>query len=485
MKRLTLRSDLDSLLKIMLLTVLVYSIIIFNASGAFADSKRVLLGLDSSLISDVAEKRIESIVNISSTKVVKTNEGQRSHPFFNDPFFKHFFGQGFFDVPRERRERSLGSGVIVSEDGLVLTNNHVIENAEEIRITLADRREMKAEIVGTDPQSDVAVIRLVGDLRDIKPIPIGDSTQLRLGEIVLAMGNPFGLKHTVTMGIVSAKGRANIGITDYEDFIQTDAAINPGNSGGALINLKGELVGINTAIISRSGGYQGIGFAIPSEMAKGIMNSLVKHGKVMRGWLGVSIQDLNQELAKAMGLEQTKGVLVSEVVKGSPAQKSGVKRGDVILKINDRPVNSTGQLKNIVASMGAGTEVSVEYIRDKKTGTRSVELGLIPENQADHSLSEKDAGALSGITVAPLNDENRARFRIPEQVNQGVVIASVSQGSPAQRANLRPGDIILEVNRMDVNSVDDFKEAYKKSPAEETLLLVYRNGRTYFLVLRK
>ncbi|WP_300462667.1 trypsin-like peptidase domain-containing protein [Desulfobacula sp.] len=229
MRSLTLGSRMNIMLKLMLLIVLAFQIISFNASNGFADSKSALLVRGGSVIADVAEKRINSVVNISSTKVIKTQQGQQYHPFFNDPFFQHFFGQGFFNIPRERREKSLGSGVIVSKDGLVLTNNHVVDNAEEILVTLADEREMEAKIVGTDPKSDVAVLQLKGDLKGIEPIPIGDSSVLRLGEIVLAMGNPFGLDHTVTMGIVSAKGRANVGITDYEDFIQTDAAINPGN----------------------------------------------------------------------------------------------------------------------------------------------------------------------------------------------------------------------------------------------------------------
>lgn len=473
------------MLKWILLAILVFQVNLINASTVSADSKNNLLGSGNTVIADVAEKRIISVVNISSTKVIKTQQSQQYNPLFNDPFFQHFFGRGFFNIPRERREKSLGSGVIVSKDGLILTNNHVVENAEEILVTLSDEKEMEAEIVGTDPKSDVAVLKLKGNFKDIEPIPFGDSTHLRLGEIVLAMGNPFGLDHTVTMGIVSAKGRANVGITDYEDFIQTDAAINPGNSGGALINLKGELVGINTAIISRSGGYQGIGFAIPSNMAQSIMNSLVKYGKVIRGWLGVSIQDLDQNLAKAMGLDQTTGVLVSEVVENSPAQKAGLKRGDVILKLNEKSVNSTGQFRSMIASNGAGTKVTIEYIRDKKKKEKSVELGQLPDNLADHSIFEKDFGALSGITIAPLDNEIRNKFQIPDQVNQGVAITSIKDNSPAQMANLRPGDIILEINRHEVNSVDDFKEAYKKSVNENTLLLIYRNGRAYYLVLKK
>jgi serine protease Do len=263
MKILALRYHTNLMLKLLLLTVFTFQIVAFNTTNASADTKSVFFGTGSDVIADIAEKRINSVVNISSTKVIKAPQGQPHHPFFNDPFFQHFFGQGFFNIPRERREKSLGSGVIVSKDGLVLTNNHVVENAEEILITMVDEREMEAEIVGTDPKSDVAVLRIKGDLKGITPIPIGDSTKLRLGEIVLAMGNPFGLEHTVTMGIVSAKGRANVGITDYEDFIQTDAAINPGNSGGALINLKGELVGIIPPLSAGPADIRGLDLPFP------------------------------------------------------------------------------------------------------------------------------------------------------------------------------------------------------------------------------
>jgi len=269
-----------------------------------------------------------TVVNISTTRVVKSPGGEPLTPFFNDPFFKDFFGDEFFRqfrIPKERREQSLGSGVIVTQDGYIVTNNHVIEKATEIKVVLSDKKEFKGKVIGVDPKTDIAVIKI--DSKELPTIPWGDSDKLQVGEYVLAVGNPFGLTNTVTMGIISAVGRANVGVAEYEDFIQTDAAINPGNSGGALVNIKGELIGINTAIFSRSGGYQGIGFAVPANMVKTVMESLVKEGKVIRGWLGVSIQDITPDLAKQFGIKDLKGALVGDVVEGSPAHKAGIKRG--------------------------------------------------------------------------------------------------------------------------------------------------------------
>jgi len=437
-----------------------------------------------SLIADIAESSVAGVVNISSTKLITADAGQLMHPFFNDPFFRDFFGQRFYNIPKERRERSLGSGVIISKDGLILTNNHVVENTEEILVTLSDKRELEAEIVGTDPKSDVAVIRLKGNTEDLTPLPIGNSGELRLGDIVLAIGNPFGLDHTVTMGIVSAKGRANVGITDYEDFIQTDAAINPGNSGGALINLKGELVGINTAIVTRSGGYQGVGFAIPSNMAKAVMDSLIKHGKVVRGWLGVAIQDLDKDLSEAMGLKDINGVLVSDVTENSPAAKAKLERGDVILRVNGEKMTSTGRLRNTIAAMGAGTEVQLDLMRDGKEKTVPLTLGELPDDFGGQATLQENDGLLGGITVAPLNELTREKFEINKNVKTGVAITQVEGGSTAEQAGLRSGDVILEINRQNVNSVEDFEKVYKKSK-DSLLMLIYRQNSTFYLVLRK
>ncbi len=438
-------------------------------------------------IADIAEKSLPAVVNISSTKVIRQKGGQLRSPFFNDPFFHRFFGdrfRPFGGVPRERRERSLGSGVIVSKDGVLLTNNHVVEHSEKIKVTLADKREFEAKIIGTDPKSDLAVLKLKGEIKDLNPLGFGDSTRLRLGDVVIAIGNPFGVGQTVTMGIVSAKGRANVGIVDYEDFIQTDAAINPGNSGGALINMAGKLVGINTAILSRSGGYQGIGFAIPSNMAKPIMESLTKHGKVIRGWLGVAIQDLNKDLAKALGLENAKGVLIADVTPDSPAQKAGIERGDVVLKINGEQVDSTGRLRNLVATAGKGARVKVELLRKGQRKTLTVELGEIPATMGDVAKLDKDEGVLSGLTVAGLNPALRKEHDIPKRINQGVVVKSIARDSRAAQAGVHPGDVILELNRQIITNVQQFAQLYKNAKGK-VLLLVYRQGSTVYLLLSK
>ena len=434
-----------------------------------------------SAIADAAERTVDSVANISSTRVVKFRQTPLS-PFFSDPFFQKFFG--YREIPRERRERSLGSGVIVSADGILLTNNHVVEKASEILVTLTDGREFEAEIVGTDPKSDVAVIRLKGKPKNLKPVPLGDSGKLRLGEVVLAIGNPFGLAHTVTMGIVSAKGRADVGIADYEDFIQTDAAINPGNSGGALINLKGELVGINTAIASRTGGYQGIGFAIPSNMARAVMDSLLAHGRVVRGWLGVSIQDVTKEIAKALKLPRTTGVLISDVHEGSPADKAGLDRGDVILEINKEHIESVGKLRNIIATSGSGKVIDMKILREDKERIFRVTLGELPGSSAQGEMIGKGEGVLSGLAVAPVSPAAKEEFNLPQNLDYGVVVTDVQEGSSAGYAGLAPGDVILEVSRTKVKSVGEFRQLYKKS-RRNLLLLILRKGGTFFLVLEK
>jgi len=322
----------------------------------------------STSIADIAEKAAPSVVNVASSKTVKN--AAEHNPFLDDPFFRRFFGPGGGgpgEQPEQKHmEHGLGSGVVVSRDGFVLTNNHVVDGADEIRVTAADKREYAAKVVGTDAKSDVAVLKLSGDLSGLKPIELGDSSRLRLGDVVLAIGNPFGVGQTITMGIVSAKGRANVGIAAYEDFIQTDAAINPGNSGGALVDMEGHLVGINTAILSRSGGNMGIGFAIPTNMAQPIMKSLIDHGKVVRGWLGVGIQDIDQDLATAMKLGQIRGILISEVSDAGPGMKAGLKSGDVVLSLDGAPMNSTGEFRNAIAAKGSGATVKLDLMRDGK-----------------------------------------------------------------------------------------------------------------------
>jgi len=331
----------------------------------------------------------------------------------------------------------------------------------------------------------LAVIKIKGNVTNLTPVEFGDSGRLRLGDIVLAIGNPFGVGQTVTMGIVSAKGRSDLGIETYEDFIQTDAAINPGNSGGALINSEGKLVGINTAILSRSGGYQGIGFAIPSNMVSPIMDSLRKNGKVVRGWLGVAIQDVDQELADAMKLPSATGVLLSDVKPGTPAAKAGLARGDVVLKVDGKVVDTSGQFRNVIAASGAKHKVHLDFVRDGKAVASDVELGEMPE--ADTTVASTpgtaQGGALDGIVLENLNPQNRSNFEIDEAVKQGIVIVRLDPQSNAARAGLRPGDVVLEVNRVRVDSPQKFQELYSKSKSR-VLLLINRHGSTTYLVVK-
>jgi serine protease Do len=425
-------------------------------------------------IADITERVLPSVVNISMTKVTKmSGSGMGFLPFFGPQ------GQ------EDRHEQGMGSGVIVSKDGYVLTNNHVVADAQEIKVTTSDRHNYDATVVGTDPKSDLAVIKIKGNVTNLTPVVFGDSGRLRLGDIVLAIGNPFGVGQTVTMGIVSAKGRSDLGIETYEDFIQTDAAINPGNSGGALINGEGKLVGINTAILSRSGGYQGIGFAIPSNMVSPIMDSLRKTGKVVRGWLGVAIQDVDQELADAMKLPQASGILLSDVKPGTPAANAGLARGDVVLKVDGKLVDTTGQFRNVIAASGAKHKVHLDFVRDGKAVAADVELGEMPE--ADTTVASTpgaaQGGALDGIVLENLNPQNRSNFEIDQAVKQGVVIVRLDPQSNAARAGLRPGDVVLEVNRTRVDSPQKFQELYSKSKSR-VLLLVNRHGSTTYLVIK-
>jgi Do/DeqQ family serine protease len=418
-------------------------------------------------IADVTAKVLPSVVSIT------TSQTARGYPSFGHPF----------GSPGQRR--GLGSGVIVSSKGYVLTNNHVVANSEDITVILSTGKKVKAKLVGADAKADLAVLKLKKKIRGLKSLPFGSSSKLRLGEIVLAVGNPMGVGQSVTMGIVSAKGRANMGIVDYEDFIQTDAAINPGNSGGALINLKGELVGVPTAILSRSGGSQGIGFAIPSDMVKPIMGSLISNGKVSRGWLGVSIQDVNEELADALGLNVKSGVLIADVMDKAPAKRAGLKRGDVVRKVNGRTTRNATQLRNVIASAGAGKTVTLDLIRDGKATQLKVKLGDLPGTKgaivAGKSTGKK---APLGVRVAPLSQRTRSAYAVPSDVRHGVVVTEVAPDSKAASYGLKTGDVILEVNRTKVKNASQFKKAYDKSKRHLALLLL-RDGMTTYLVVTK
>jgi serine protease Do len=426
-------------------------------------------------VADVAERVLPSVVTISTTVV-------RQQPLGMFPFFG---GGG------ERQAQGMGSGVIVSADGYVLTNNHVVTEAKQIKVTVSDKREFDATVVGTDPKSDLAVIKIKNPPSGLRPVEFGDSSKLRLGDTVLAIGNPLGVGQTVTMGIVSAKGRADLGITAYEDFIQTDAAINPGNSGGALINTEGKLVGINTAILSRTGGYQGIGLAIPTSMAQPIMETLKQSGKVSRGFLGVGIQEVDQDLVSALKLPSQNGVLLTDVRGGGPAAKAGLSRGDVVVKVDGKPVTSTGQFRNLIASSGAKKRVGLEIVRDGKPQSVSVELGEVPEDPNAETVAAPSGspqpttgGALDGVTLEELSPALRRSLSVGPDIQHGVVITGLDPKSAAARAGLRPGDVVLELNKVPVESLAKFRELYAKASGD-LLLLVNSRGVSSFKVVRK
>ena len=454
---------------------------LYDATTTLARASEPLITGPIASVADVAERVVPSVVSVSATRIVRA---QPMHPFFRE-FGREFGAPGM--GPREQEQQGLGSGVIVTRDGVVLTNNHDIAQAEDIQVTLSDGRKLEAEVVGTDPQSDLAVVRIQGKVPDdLQPLPFGDSAALRLGEVVLAVGNPFGVGQTVTMGIVSAKGRSSVGIVDYEDFIQTDAAINPGNSGGALVNLRGELVGVNTAILSRSGGYQGIGFAIPTSMARPIMDSLLSDGKVARGWLGVAIQDVDADLAAAMNLGAVRGVLISDVTPDSPAARAGLQRGDVIVALDGQPMTDSSRLRNYVAARDPGSKAALDIMRDGKKLRVDVNLGTLPNSQVARAESEvgKRDGLLLGVQVANLTPRLRMRYNVPDELQSGVLVTEVSPGSRAYRAGLRAGDVIVELDRQPVDSVATL-DALNREVKSAALLLVSRQGRTVFLPLRQ
>jgi serine protease Do len=419
-------------------------------------------------IADVVESVLPSVVSIRSTKKVQ----QRPQGFF--------FGQ-----QQGEPQEGLGSGVILSQEGVVVTNNHVIEGADTVVVQLHDGREFKAKVVGADPKSDVAVLQLEGEVHDLIPIRIGDSGALRLGDVVLAVGNPFGVGQTVTMGIVSATGRSDMGIVDYENFIQTDAAINPGNSGGALINMRGELVGINTAILSRSGGSVGIGFAIPTNMAEPIVEALRTHGKVTRGWLGVSIQDLDADLKKALSLHEADGALIADVKQGGPADKSGLQSGDVVTQVDGKPVATAGQFRNLIAAAGGDSKVVLTVVRGGQRLDLTVNLGTLDKEAPEAPLPDTEEGSaaeVEGLVFRNLDDTLRSRLKVAADV-EGAVIVRVTPGSKAARAKLRSGDVILQINQKDVASASDALKLYEAQKGAR-LLQILRDGSRLFVVVK-
>jgi serine protease Do len=447
----------------------------------------VSLGNFANGFSAVLKPALPAVVNISSSRVVKCGRNQMS-PMFNDPFFRQFFGdQGQGEV-RPQREQSLGSGVIVSSDGTILTNNHVIDGATDIKVFLNDKREFQAKLIGTDPKTDIAVLKI--DASNLPTLPLGDSNQLQVGDLIFAIGDPFGVGETATMGIVSATGRGGFGIESYENFIQTDAAINPGNSGGAMIDIHGNLVGINTAILSHGGGMggeggnEGVGFAIPVSMAKPVMDQILNHGKVVRGYLGVHIQDLTPELARAFGLKDSGGVLIGDVSSGTPAAQAGLKKGDVILQVNGQPVNASNQLRVQISQFAPGTPIKLQIWRNGGTQDVSLKLAELNEKEEKQATGETSGAALEGVQVQDLTSDISQELNLAPGTH-GVVVTSVDPSSPAAAAQppLNRGDVIQEINHKPITNTSDYQQAMSGADKQPVLLLVNHGGVTGYVVV--
>lgn len=439
----------------------------------------------SDLFESASDKVSPSVVPIFSEQEVKVSSpfGSPEDPFrdfFGDDFFKHFFGQ----VPQGDQKQTvhgLGSGVIVSSDGYILTNNHVVNGADKLTVVMPDQKKYSAKVVGTDPQTDVAVIKI--DAKDLLAVNLGNSDDVKVGQWVIAVGNPFQLLHTVTAGIISAKGRSNVGLADYEDFIQTDASINPGNSGGALADLDGNVIGINTAISSPSGGNVGIGFAIPINMARNVMDELIKKGKISRGYLALLPQDIDENLVKAMKLKSTEGALVGDVTPDGPADKAGIKSGDVIIAFNGKQVKNSTDLRNLVAAAEPGSAAKITLVRDGREMNITVTLGERPRGRGgrepqEEVRPEEQSSKKLGLSIQTLTPD--IAQQLSYQNDHGVVVTDVASGSPAEDAELQQGDLIKEVNRVAVRTVQDFDRAIRHLGSGDSIALRVRRGQNTF-----
>jgi len=451
------------------------------ANGEKEEQKVVsALSLEEAFVS-VAERVKPCVVNLSTETKIKVKPFDPFRDFgFRDPFFEDFFKDFFHGQEREYTQQSLGSGVIVDEKGYILTNYHMVKDTSKIRVTLLDGRKFEAKIVGTDPKTDLALIKI--DAKNLPSAVLGDSDKVRVGSWAIAIGNPFGFNHTVTIGVISAKERT-LHIAEYENFLQTDASINPGNSGGPLVNIKGEVIGINTAIV---GSAQGLGFAIPINMAKKIVGDLIEHGKVIRAWLGVYIQDLTPELAESMGISIKEGVLVSEVIKNSPAEKSGIKRGDVILSIDNENVQTSKELQQKVLSKGVGKEVLIKLIREGQEITIKVKLEKMPEEKGVAEKEVVEKGGIFewlGMSLQELSPEIASEFGLSSD-EKGILVSDVKQGSPSDEAGIRRGDIIKEVDRDEITSLDVMKKKVKRLGKKNILLLIKRESHSFYTTIR-
>ena len=470
------------------IAIMAVSFTAFNAPSVQADDSQeaaiAKLHQQSQAFVQVAKKTTPAVVHISVVRSAPSGndafEFFRNHPFFRDnPQRKQ--------APNKRKQEGAGSGVIIDPRGYILSNHHVVDKAEEVTVTLNDRRNFKAKVIGSDSKTDIAVIKI--EASDLPVAPLGNSSSLQVGEWVLAIGNPFGLNQTVTAGIISAKGRSGVGITEYEDFIQTDAAINPGNSGGPLINLHGEVIGINTAILSRSGGYQGIGFAIPVNQARIIMEQIISSGKVQRSWLGVQIEEVTPDIAQAFGLNEVAGCLVQQIFPKSPAKKAGLRSGDIILYFDGKKITRSAQLRNTVATTPAGSRIAVEIFRNQKRQTIYVVLGDIEkatwgeQGVAPQQQQQPQDSAIiesMGIEIQQLTADLAEALGV--QTDKGVVITNIKEGSPASRSSLRTNDVISEINRVKIRSISDAKKVLSQQKELFLFRVITGVSRRYVVV---
>ncbi len=433
----------------------------------------------SKAFTEISKKATPSVVFIKA-QYDEPQDSENPFDYFNDEFFKHFFGapkRGFRQQPSP--QISGGSGFIVSSDGNILTNNHVIKDASKITVVLNNGKEHVAKLVGSDPRTDLAIIKI--DAKNLPFLTFGNSDKLEIGEWVIAIGSPFALQSSLTVGVISAKNRQNLRITDFEDFLQTDAAINPGNSGGPLLNIKSEVIGVNTAIVSQSGGYMGIGFAIPSSMAKHVVNQIIDSGSVKRGFLGVYYQELDKEMAEAFNLENLEGVIISEVIKDSPAEKAGLKQGDIIIEYNNTPIKTLSSFRNDVALLEPGATLTLKVLRNNKKETIKIILGAYPEESTLVQTNQ------IGIDVAELKDVSAEVLNKwgHNAAQEGLIITSIKRGSPAEKAGLKPGMLLMQINQKKLKTLKDFQESLKNIDKKQHMLLLIRyQNVTRFITLK-
>ena len=486
-------SRVNIFLSLALVVVSIASCRAQSRSLSFAPANPAAPAASSSGIAGVQTSYADLVTRVSPAVVtIRSTERARpaqQFPFMDDPTFRDFFGDRMPQLQQQppQRVQGVGSGVIVNSDGYILTNHHVVDGALEIRVELTDNRTFTAKLVGSDPPSDLAVLKI--DAKSLPTLTLGDSDKVRVGDPVLAVGNPMGIGQTVTSGIVSAKGRST-GLSDgsFEDFLQTDAAINRGNSGGALVNTSGELIGINSQILSPSGGNIGIGFAIPSNMAKAVMDQLLKNGKVRRGMLGVTIQPVDADLASSLNLPAARGAIVNSVTAGGPADKAGIKRGDVITSVNNQPVIDNNTVRNLVAGMAPGSTAAVTVSRNGRDQNFQVTLGELPDRERPETEENSSGGGTSGderfgLTLQPLTAEMASRFGLDAD-DQGLLVTRVDPTSNAATAGIRQGDLIQEVNRQTVRTIADFSSAIRQSVNRPALLLIKRRNNVIYLTLR-